>query len=91
MSQDRLRPGEARDTGVTVMARSDLLVSLVKAGSNGDATRARSVAEAIIAEECAKRHNDGAEAQHLPPACERSGKRGIAGDDQGGPTCCFID
>ena len=57
MSQDALRPGEARDTGVTVMARSDLLVSLVKAGSNGDATRAHSVAEAIIAEECAKRHN----------------------------------
>ena len=26
--------------------------------------------------------NDGAEA-HLPPVCERSGKRGIAGDDQG--------
>ena len=39
------------------MARSDLLVSLVKAGSSGDATGARSVAEAIIAEECAKRHN----------------------------------
>ena len=39
------------------MARSDLLVSLVKAGSSGDATRARSVAEAIIAEERAKRHN----------------------------------
>ena len=35
--------------------------------------------------------NDGAEAQYLPPVCERSGKRGIAGDDQGGPTCCFID
>ena len=149
------------------MAQSDLLVSLVKAGSNGDATRARSVAEAIIAEECGKRHNvlaerlmeamggsgaspvtakfvghgqrhreflleltprrriedlvlpaftrqacdeliegqhraavlrahsagttarsrsmtnDGAEAQHLPPVCERSGKRGIAGDDRG--------
>lgn len=39
------------------MARSDLLVSLVKAGSSGDATRARTVAEAIIAEERAKRHN----------------------------------
>ena len=33
------------------MARSDLLVSLVKAGSSGDTARARSVAEAIIAEE----------------------------------------
>ena len=39
------------------MARSDLLVSLVKAGSSGDAARARSVAEAIIAEERVKRHN----------------------------------
>ena len=39
------------------MARSDLLVSLVKAGSRGDAAHARSVAEAIIAEERAKRHN----------------------------------
>ena len=39
------------------MARSDLLVSLVKAGSSGDVARARSVTEAIIAEERAKRHN----------------------------------
>ena len=39
------------------MARSDLLVSLVKAGSSGDSARARSVAEAIIAEERGKRHN----------------------------------
>ena len=39
------------------MARSDLLVSLAKAGSSGDAARARSVTEAIIAEERAKRHN----------------------------------
>ena len=39
------------------MARSDLLVSLVKAGSSGDTARARSVTEAIIAEERAKRHN----------------------------------
>ena len=39
------------------MTRSDLLVSLVKAGSSGDTARARSVAEAIIAEERAKRHN----------------------------------
>jgi AAA+ superfamily predicted ATPase len=39
------------------MARSDLLVSLVKAGASGDVTRARTVTEAIIAEERAKRHN----------------------------------
>lgn len=39
------------------MARSDLLVSLVKAGSSGDAARVRSVAEAIIAEERVKHHN----------------------------------
>ena len=57
MSQDALRPGGGTEHWGTVMARSDLLVSLVKAGSSGDATRARSVAEAIIAEERAKRHN----------------------------------
>lgn len=39
------------------MARSDLLISLVKAGSIGDRARARAAAEAIIAEERAKRHN----------------------------------
>ena len=39
------------------MARSDLLVSLVKAGASGDTARARSVTEALIAEERAKRHN----------------------------------
>ena len=39
------------------MVRSDLLISLVKAGSSGDTARARSVTEAIIAEERAKRHN----------------------------------
>jgi SpoVK/Ycf46/Vps4 family AAA+-type ATPase len=39
------------------MARSDLLVSLVKAGSNGDRRGFRSAAEAIIAEERAKRHD----------------------------------
>ncbi|ODS56456.1 MAG: AAA family ATPase [Acidobacteria bacterium SCN 69-37] len=39
------------------MARSDLLVSLVKAGTAGDRRLFRSAAEAIIAEERAKRHN----------------------------------
>ena len=39
------------------MARSDLLISLVQAGSSGDTTLVRSVAEAIIAEERTKRHN----------------------------------
>ncbi len=39
------------------MARSDLLISLVKAGTTGDQTSARAAAEAIIAEERAKKHN----------------------------------
>jgi SpoVK/Ycf46/Vps4 family AAA+-type ATPase len=39
------------------MARSDLLVSLVKAGTSGDARGFRNTAEAIIAEERAKRHD----------------------------------
>lgn len=38
------------------MARADLLVNLVKAGIAGDSQSARSVAEAIIAEERAKQH-----------------------------------
>lgn len=39
------------------MARSDLLVSLVKAGSSGDKRGFERAAEAIIAEERAKRHD----------------------------------
>ena len=39
------------------MARSDLLISLVKAGTNGDRRSFRTVTEAIIAEERAKRHD----------------------------------
>ncbi|KAB2705877.1 AAA family ATPase [Brucella intermedia] len=39
------------------MARSDLLISLVKAGSSGDTKSVRAAAEAIIAEEKAKNHN----------------------------------
>lgn len=39
------------------MARSDLLISLVKAGSRGDLRSVRAAAEAIIAEEKAKNHN----------------------------------
>lgn len=39
------------------MARSDLLVSLVRAGASGDGERLASTVEAIIAEERAKQHN----------------------------------
>ncbi|MFA7482983.1 MAG: AAA family ATPase [Vulcanimicrobiota bacterium] len=39
------------------MARSDLLVSLVRAGASGDEALFRKTVEAIIAEERAKRHN----------------------------------
>lgn len=39
------------------MARSDLLISLVKAGSRGDVKNVQAAAEAIIAEEKAKNHN----------------------------------
>ena len=38
------------------MARSDLIISLVKAGLNGDAAGVRETAEAIAADERAKRH-----------------------------------
>lgn len=39
------------------MARSDLLAALVKAGTSGDTQAARRAAEAIIAEERAKKHD----------------------------------
>ena len=39
------------------MARSDLLVSLVRAGASGDSKELTSTVEAIIAEERAKQHN----------------------------------
>lgn len=39
------------------MARSDLLLNLVKAGNSGDRRTLRSTVEAIIAEERAKQHN----------------------------------
>jgi SpoVK/Ycf46/Vps4 family AAA+-type ATPase len=39
------------------MARSDLIIALVKAGSTGDKRAVRATAEAIIAEERAKQHN----------------------------------
>lgn len=39
------------------MARSDLLIALVKAGSSGDKTGVKAAAEAIIAEERSKHHN----------------------------------
>jgi Cdc6-like AAA superfamily ATPase len=38
------------------MARSDLLLSLIRAGSTGDSTRFRKTVEALIAEERAKKH-----------------------------------
>ena len=39
------------------MARSDLLVSLVRAGASGDRKELTATVEAIIAEERAKQHN----------------------------------
>ena len=43
--------------GRTGMARSDLLISLVRAASSDDKTGVRTAVESIIAEERAKRHN----------------------------------
>jgi SpoVK/Ycf46/Vps4 family AAA+-type ATPase len=41
----------------TFMARSDLLVSLVRAGANGDREMLKSAAEALMADERAKKHH----------------------------------
>ncbi|WP_071795136.1 AAA family ATPase [Natronohydrobacter thiooxidans] len=46
------------------MARSDLLVSLVKAGASGDRSTLTSTVEAIVAEERAKKHNTLADRLH---------------------------
>ena len=60
------------------MARSDLLVSLVRAGAAGDKKRLTTTVEAIIAEERAKRHNILAE--RLTRALRNgNGKRTIFG------------
>ncbi|HXH23983.1 MAG TPA: ATP-binding protein [Vicinamibacterales bacterium] len=56
------------------MARSDLLVSLVKAGTIGDKRSFRAAAEAIIAEERAKRHNVLADT--LTEVIQRNGSGG---------------
>jgi SpoVK/Ycf46/Vps4 family AAA+-type ATPase len=53
------------------MARSDLLVSLVKAGSTGDKRGFQTAAEALIAEERAKRHDVLAE--RLSKAIQQNG------------------
>src|SRR4051794_6734062 len=46
------------------MARSDLLVSLVKAGASGDRSTLTSTVEALVAEERAKSHNILADRLH---------------------------
>ncbi|MDZ4349835.1 MAG: ATP-binding protein [Xanthomonadaceae bacterium] len=43
--------------GVSIMARSDLLVNLVSAASAGDQAKVRSMAEALAADERAKNHH----------------------------------
>jgi SpoVK/Ycf46/Vps4 family AAA+-type ATPase len=53
------------------MARSDLLISLVKAGSSGDYTTFRRVVESLIAEERAKNH--GVLAERLTDVLQRNG------------------
>ena len=59
------------------MARSDLLVSLVRAGATGDSKGLAAVTEAIIAEERAKQHNILAD--RLVRALRYNGKNGHSG------------
>lgn len=68
------------------MARSDLLLALVKASSQGDQDRARVAAEAIIAEERAKRHHVLAE--RLESALRANGHRGASQLLLGGKRGC---
>mgnify|MGYP001017862850 CR=1 FL=1 len=59
------------------MARSDLLVSLVRSGTTGDQVGFRRAAEAIIAEEQAKQH--GVLASQLSEALRSDAQKRIAG------------
>ena len=59
------------------MARSDLLVALVKAGTSGDRSAVRTAAEAIIAEERAKQHNVLAERLSRAVYMNGSGTRAV--------------
>ena len=59
------------------MARSDLLVSLVRAGAAGDSKELTTTVEAIIAEERAKQHNILAD--RLARALQSNGNGGNAG------------
>ena len=68
------------------MARSDLLLALVKASSQGDQDRARVAVEAIIAEERAKRHHVLAE--RLESALRTNGHRGAGQLLLGGKRGC---
>ena len=54
------------------MARSDLLINLVKASANGDRQMLHRTVEAIVAEERAKQHNVLAERLELKPARSQS-------------------
>ena len=56
------------------MARSDLLVSLVRAGASGDSRELATTVEALIAEERAKQHNILAD--RLERALRNNGKGG---------------
>lgn len=73
------------------MARSDLLIALVKAGSAGDKRGVRAAAEAIIAEEHAKQHKVLAE--RLTKAIQTNGQwthAAIPASDQSGRARDFI-
>lgn len=64
------------------MARSDLLLSLVKAGAAGDKSMLRSTVEALAADERAKRNNSLAE--QLTRALQSGGQSMIAASHSGG-------
>jgi len=65
------------------MARSDLLVSLVRAGNNGDKRGFRTATEALIAEERAKRHD--VLADRLTKAIQPNGSGNGNGTSHGYP------
>jgi len=63
------------------MARSDLIIELVKAGASGDAAALQRTAEALAADERAKRHSDFAD--RITRALQAPARNGVA---RPGPT-----
>ena len=72
------------------MARADLIVKLVQAGVSGDSNSAKTVAEALIAEERSKQHNVLADRLHRAIEVNGAAARRINGHGRHHPAREFV-